>query len=168
MKTIVFSLLSLLIFGCQPKDEPMDVAGRAAGRYAIQFYVVDGDTLFSINGKNKLVLKQHYIDVGRKSSDTVVVEYGQNLNSLPFVNFSNVPVGGARVVQIEELRDRIRLFTGTKAPFLYESSIQGGRFYEPSIGYNIDSLKARLTFDSLRSPYTPPLREITISAQRSR
>lgn len=161
-------LLSSLIglFGCQPEDQPSDAAARASGTYAIQSYVVNGDTVYSTSGINKLGVSDFSIRVGRKTSDTVAVEYAQNRSTLPVANFTNIPVTGARIVYIEEKGGRFQLASYANAPFVYESSIDGNRFYERTVGYDVDSLEARWRFDSLKSPYTPPLREIIISAQK--
>ena len=161
---LLLPLIGLL--SCQPEDQPSDTAARASGNYAIQSYVVNGDTVYSTSGKNKLGVRDFYIRVGRKASDTVAVEYTQNWSTLPVANFSSIPVTGARIVYIEEKGGKFQLASYAKAPFVYESSIDGNRFYERTVGYNIDSLEARWRFDSLKSPYIPPLREIIISAQK--
>ncbi|AKD54590.1 hypothetical protein [Spirosoma radiotolerans] len=163
----LFLLLALTgLFSCQPEDQPADVAARASGAYVIQSYVVNGDTVYSTSGINKLGVSNFSIRVGRKASDTVAVEYAQNRSTLPVANFSNIPVTGTRIVYIEEKGGKFQLSSYEKAPFVYESSIDGNRFYERTVGYNVDSLEARWRFDSLKSPYTPPLREIIISAQK--
>lgn len=166
MRNLLLPLCFAGLVGCQPKDEPSDVAARASGAYAIQSYVVDGDTLYSIGGKNKLGVKDFYIRVGRKTSDTVVVEYAQNRSTVPLANFTNIPVSGGRILYVEEKNGKFQLASYAKAPFVYESNIDGNRFYERTVGYNVDSLEARWRFDSLKSPYNPPLREIIISAQK--
>ena len=160
-------LLSCTVFlGCQPKNEPSDVATRASGLYAVQSYIVDGDTLYSANGTNKIGASNFYIGVSRKASDTVLVSYGRNANSLYISNSNNLPLGGARVVRVDEVNGNFRFSNGTPPPFVYESTIDGNRFYERTTGYNVDSLEARWRLDSLKSPYKPPIREIIISAQK--
>ena len=166
MRRLLIPLFFVGLFSCQPEDEPSDVAARASGSYAIQSYVVNGDTVYSASGKNKLGVSNFSIRVGRKASDTVAVEYAQNRSTLPLANFSNIPVTGARIVYIEQKGSKFQLASYAKAPFVYESSIDGNRFYERTVGYNVDSLEARWRFDSLKSPYTPPLREIIISAEK--
>jgi hypothetical protein len=166
MNKLLLLLLLIGLVSCQPKDQPSDVAARASGAYAVRSFVVDGDTLYSTSGKNKLGISNFYIGISRKASDTVAVSYAKNVPNSFVLDIGIVPVGGIRIVSIAEVSGKFRLFNGTKAPFVYESSIDGNRFYERTIGYNMDSLAVRLGLDSLRSPYTPPLREIIISAEK--
>lgn len=167
MRKLILCILPCTVFlGCQPENEPSDVANRASGTYAVQFYVEDGDTLYSTSGKNKLGVNNFYIGISRKSSDTVAVSYARNIGSLYVGNPNKLPLGGARIVRIDEVNGNFRLSNGTRAPFIYESTINGTRFYERTTGYNVDSLEARWRFDSLKSPYNPPIKEIIISAQK--
>ena len=166
MKKQLLLLLSIGFLGCQPKDEPSDVAGRASGNYAVQFYIVDGDTLYSTNGKNKLGVDNFYVGVSRKASDMVAVSYAQNVPNSFVVNLGTVPISGIRIVRVDEMGGKFQLSGGTGSSFIYESSIDGNRFYERTTGFNTDSIEARFRFDSLKSPYTPPVREIIISAQK--
>lgn len=166
MRKLLISLCFVGLLGCQPENEPTDVAARASGVYAVKSFVVDGDTLYSINGKNKLAIKNFYVGVSRKAADTVAVSYPQNIPNSFVLNLGTLPVGGIRIVNISDVSGKFQLSNGTKAPFAYESSIDGNKFYERTIGYNIDSLEARWRLDSLKSPYKPLLREIIISAQR--
>ncbi len=166
MRRILLLLAFTSFFGCQPKNEPSDVAARASGTYTVQLYVVDGDTLYSTSSKNKLGVSSFYIGVNRKASDTVIVSYGRNASSLYVSNPNNLPLSGERVVRVDEMNGNFRLSNGTRPPFVYESTIEGNRFYERTTGYNVDSLEARWRLDSLKSPYNPPIREIIISAQK--
>lgn len=166
MKKLLIPLCFVGLFGCQPKDEPSDMAARASGVYAVQFFVVDGDTLYSPNGKNKLGVNNFYVGVSRKAPDSVQVSYPKNVPNSFVLDIGVVPVGGIRIVNIAETGGKFQLFNSIKAPSIYESTIDGNRFYERTVGPNLDSLKARLLFDSLRSPYVPPMREIIISAQK--
>lgn len=166
MRKLLILLYLAGLFGCQPRNEPTDVAARASGAYAVQSFIVDGDTLYSSNGTNKLGVNNFYLGVSRKAADTVAISYPGNLPNSFVVNLGTVPIGGIRIVNIADVNGKFRLSNKTKAPFVYESSIDGNRFYERTIGYNIDSLEARWRLDSLKSAYNPPLREIIISAQK--
>ena len=166
MRMLLIPLYLVVLLGCQPKNEPLDVAARVSGAYAVQAYVIDGDTLYSSRGINKLGVTNFFVGVSRRTADTVAISYPQNIPNSFVVNLGTVPIGGIRIVTISEVSGKFQLSDGTKSPFVYESSIDGNRLYERTIGYNIDSLEARFRFDSLKSPYNPPLREIIISAQK--
>lgn len=166
MRKLLIPLSLVGLVGCQPTNEPSDVAARASGAYAVQAYVIDGDTLYSSNGRNLLGVTNFFIGISRRTADTVAVSYPQSLPNSFVVNLGTVPIGGLRIVNINEVSGKFQLSDGTKGPFVYESRIDGNRFYERTIGYNIDSLEARFRLDSLKRPYKPPLREIIISAQK--
>lgn len=154
-------LLSLLSFvgliGCQPKDQPGDVAARASGRYPVNFYVVDRDTLLS-SGINKLGLTNYHIEVSRVGPNSVRVMTNYTKNGLS--------CGVGKDVRIEEVNGIFRLSASLNAPSIYEGKIEGGVFYERTVGMNVDSLNSRWLIDSLKSPYSPLLRETIISAQK--
>lgn len=166
MKKQLLLLFSIGFLGCQPKDEPLDVAGRVSGAYAVQFYIVDGDTLYSINGKNKLGVNNFYVSVGRKASDTLAITYARNVPNSFVVDIGILPITGTRIVHVDEVNGIFQLSGGVGPNFIYESSIDGNKFYERTTGFNTDSIAARIRFDSLKSPYNPPIREIIISAQK--
>ena len=168
MNKLYLLLLSIGSFGCQPNDQlPTDTAARAAGAYAIQSYVVDGDTLYSAKGINKLGLTNFYIGLSRQSADTVLISYAQNLGTVAIANLSKTPLGVSRRAHVADINGKFVIVGGdNRVPFVYESSIDGGRFYERTVGYNVDSLEARWRLDSLKTPYSPPLKSVVITAQK--
>jgi hypothetical protein len=116
MKKLLIPLWFIGLFGCQPKDEPSDVAARASGVYAIQFFVVDGDTLYSPNGKNKLGVNNFYVGVSRKAPDSVQVSYPKNVPNSFVLDIGVVPVGGIRIVNIAERGGKFQLSIASRLP----------------------------------------------------
>lgn len=169
MNKLLLLFSSIGFLSCQPKDQlPSDAAARASGAYAVQLYVVDGDTLYSTNSnKNKLGISNFYIGVSRKTADTVMISYAENLSTTAIANLTNMPLGVSRLARVDETNGKFIIVGGdNRAPLAYESSIDGIRFYERTVGFNVDSLEARWRLDSLKSPYKPPLKEVIITAQK--
>ena len=146
------------LFGCQPKEQPSDVAARASGRYPVNFYVVDRDTLLSSTGINKLGLTNYYIEVSRVGPDSVRVMTNYTKNGLS--------CGMGKDVRIREVNGVFQLSANVNAPSVYEGRIEGQTFYERTVGMNVDSLNNRWLIDSLKSPYKVPFRETTLSARK--
>ena len=74
MKKLLLFASFVGLLGCDPPiDQPSDAAGRASGRYAVQAYVVDGDTIYSATGTNRFGIREFYVAVGRVAPDSVAV-----------------------------------------------------------------------------------------------
>ena len=158
MKKIFLLLAFIGLIGCQPKNEPSDVATRASGRYSVQYYVVDGDTLLSTKGINKLGLSSYYIDISRVGPDSVsVINYSTK-------NGSDCGIGG--FAHVVEVNGKFQLSANVGSRDVYESSIRDGLFYQRTVGMNVDSLKKHWDIDSLKVPYNVPNREVIISAKK--
>ncbi len=74
MKRLILLLLLGSCIGCQTEIKKIkfdDVAGRASGLYVVNLYVINGDTLYSSSGINKINAKEFYIDLGRQKSDSL-------------------------------------------------------------------------------------------------
>lgn len=154
----LFLLPFICLLSCRQKDLPSDAASRASGVYTVQSYVVDGDTLYSTNGKNMLRADDFRVEIDRKSPDSVAIAFSlfRNLKSPP-----------SRIVHVDEMGRRFEFSDSIKSPFVYESRIDGNKFYERTVSYNADTLYARWHLDSLKNPFDPvPLKEVVITAQK--
>ncbi|QDK81016.1 hypothetical protein EXU85_21325 [Spirosoma sp. KCTC 42546] len=157
-------LLLLLCFSgflsCQPKDTtPNDVAARAAGKYVIQSYVLNGDTLYTSKGINKLGVSEFYIIVDRKGPDSV------RIGSV----YKTIGEAGSQIhikdVGVSETNGSFQLTAATSAPQLYECRIEGNAFYERSVrgGPGIFVVPPGYT---LKTPADPALEGVIIAARK--
>ncbi len=158
MKSLLFLLASVGLLNCQSKDDPTDTAARASGRYIVQVYRVDGDTLLSTKGINKLGVSNYYIEVSRLAADSVQV--------MNFYSKNGSQCGIGSNAHIQDVNGTFQLSASVNAPSMYQSTIQNGVFYQRTVGMNVDSLNARWQLDSLKSSYKVPYREVIISAQK--
>ena len=158
MKKILWLSVILLCLGCQREEGPVDTAARAAGKYLVEYYIVDQDTLWSARGINKLGVSDFHIEISRVSADSVLITHRsvRNGSSSGFSVYS----------RIEVVDGVFRLANHQNPPYLHESTIAGGVFYERSVNMNVDSLMKRWEYDSLKSPYEIPLREVVLSARK--
>ncbi|GAB2772899.1 hypothetical protein GCM10027275_14810 [Rhabdobacter roseus] len=156
-KLLLLSIISLCL-GCKREEGPVDTAARAAGKYLVEYYVVDQDTLWSARGINKLGLSDFHIEVSRVSADSVLITHRsvRNGSSSGFGVYS----------RIQEVDGIFQLANKINSHYLHESTIAGGVFYERSVNMNADSLLKRWEYDSLKSPYEIPLREVILSARK--
>lgn len=157
MKSSLLLLPLAGLLSCQPKNQLPDAAARSMGKYTIQSYVMDGDTLFATNGINKYEVSDFYVEVTRLESSKVLVT--------KYYHRNKVPCSMSNQANVEEVGHAFKLTSDAIKPSLYEATISNGVFYERSVGMNVDSLMARLALDSLKSPYLPPYREIITVAK---
>lgn len=122
---LVLSFTGLI--GCQSKDQPSDVAARASGKFIVQSYVVNGDTLYSSKGVNKIGVSDFYIIVDHKGPDSVRV--GSFYTKTGFV-----PTAALRDVGVSETNGTFQLTAKTEPLSTYEGRIEGNTFYERSVG----------------------------------
>lgn len=157
-------LLGLLLLGslssCEPADQFNDVAARASGRYAIQSYVLNGDTLYKSRGVNKLGVSEFYVVVDRKGPDSVRVGSVYKTSSETGSHTHIKDVGVSETNGVFTLTSAI----STK---LYEGRIEGDVFYEKSLwgGPSIFVLPPAYTVESPADPTTEGIR-ITAKKQR--
>ena len=156
-------LLLLLSFtglvSCQPKDQPVDAAARASGKYTVQSYVVFGDTLYTINGINKIGVSDFYIVVGRRGPDSAQV------SSVYMKNGSPGRIVFIKEVGVSETNGTFQLSFGTNTTsgLKYESRIDGNVFRERTEG---GGLLIPPVSGSLISTNDPALKDIIISAKK--
>lgn len=65
-------LLISFIHGCNKIKVPNDTAAQLSGRYDVRTYVLNGDTLLG-NRTDKFRYSEFYIDISRKSADSLLV-----------------------------------------------------------------------------------------------
>lgn len=151
-------LLSLgFLLSCEGEDQPNDVAARASGRYAVQSYVLNGDTLYTSKGVNKVGVSEFYIVVDRKNPDTVQVRsvYRDKLGSVNHI----------KDVSVSEMNGTFRLSASTAVPQFYESRIEGNAFYERAARGGPGVFILPLSY-SLKPPVDPALEGTIIVAER--
>lgn len=159
MKKSIVALLLFVALGCKRNDGPADPLDHVFGKYAVEYYIVDGDTAFSKSGIDKYGISDFHYDISRKGSDSVIVMQRYKPDG------SDNYCGWGTLARVSEVDGVFELDNQDKT-LLYESAIEGKVFRERTQGMNIDSLFARLKFDSLRSPYVPPMREIIVQARK--
>lgn len=122
----IFSLFLLcgILSGCEPDNTPTDVPARASGKYIVQYYAINGDTLYAGKTVNKLGLREFYILVDRKSSDSVRV--GSTYKTLDQAG-SHTHV---KYAAIAENKGTFLFSVSTASTQAYESRIVGNTFYE--------------------------------------
>ncbi len=100
------------------------MAARASGRFAVQFYVVNGDILYTNTGINKINVSEFYILIDRKKPDSVrvgsVYKATGDLGSQIYI----------KDVGVRETSGTFQLMAPPTVSSDYESSIDGNTFYE--------------------------------------
>lgn len=74
MKRLILLLLLGSFVGCQTEVKEIkfdDMAGRVSGRYVVNSYVINGDTVYSSSGTNKIKAEEFYIYLTRIKSDSL-------------------------------------------------------------------------------------------------
>lgn len=158
MKRVLFLLLAFKLVGCQPSGQPTDTATRASGKYNVQHYLVNGDTLWSRAGVNKTGWSDYYIQISPKASSEVEVS--------DYVSKNGSFCGTGSYYSVVEKEGLFRISSNLNPPSSYQATIDNGLLNIQSTGMDIDSLNKRYALDSLKSPYKAPLRRITISAYK--
>ena len=121
---VLSALASFLSLSCERDDLPNDVAARASGTYVIESYVVNGDTLYSTQGINRLSFSEFYIIVERKGPDSVRIgSVYQTMNGVGSHTY-------IKDVGISEINGMAHLSATTVSPQVYEGRIEGNTFYE--------------------------------------
>ena len=156
MNKLLLLLPFIGLVGCQQPEQPTDVAARASGRFAVQSYAFNGDTLYSSGGINKLGVSDLYIVVDRKGPDSVRVG-----------GFA-VKNGGTsrflRDVGVQESNGTFRLTQSNSTTMTYDSRIEGDRFYERSTGGGWLELPSPSY--TVKTPADPAQKGIIILAQK--
>jgi hypothetical protein len=160
MTKLLLPLLSLSFLACQP-NEPVytDVAARAAGRYVVQSYVINGDTLYSSRGINKIGISEFYVIVDRKNPDSVRV------GSVYKKTGDAGSVTSIKDVGVSEINGAFQLSARPTATSIYESRITANSFYERTAkgGFGIIIIPPGY---SIKTPIDPTLEGVIISAQK--
>lgn len=159
MNKLLLLLSFIGLLSCQPEDQPNDVAARASGRFAVQSYVVNGDTLYTSTGVNKINVREFYIVVDRKTPDSVRV------GSV----YIKIGEGGSHThikdVGVRETNGTFQLSYLPTVSSDYESSIDGNAFYERS-GLGKGGIIILSPPYILKSPTNPALEGVFISAKK--
>ena len=155
MKKLLLFLSFIGLVSFQPKDQPSDVAARAAGKYIVQAYVVNGDTLYTSKGINKIGVSDFYVIVDRKGPDSVRV-------GCFYTKSGFVPASALRDVGVSETNGKFQLTTRTDPLSAYEGRIEGNTFYERSVG---SAILVWLT-DTPTVPSSSIVKGVIISAEK--
>ena len=159
MNKLLLLVSFICLVGCEPEEQPNDVTARASGRYAVQFYVLNGDTLYTSKGINKIGVSEFYIVVDRKTPDSVRVASV----------YKKIGDGGSvthlKDVGVSELNGTFQLSAPTFSPSTYESRIEENTFYERTTRGGPSVFVLPPSF-SLISPTNPALEGVIISAQK--
>jgi hypothetical protein len=160
MAKLLLPLVLLSCLACQPKESvPNDVAARASGRFEVQTYVINGDTLYSNQGVNKIGVSEFYVLVDRKKSDSVRV------------GVVHKKIGDAGVtthikdVGVSERNGVFQLSAGYRTPAFYESEITTTTFFERSVNSGSSIFIVPLGY-SIKKPNDPAQEGIIISARK--
>ena len=158
MKKLILLLSVLGFLSCQRKEDiPNDVAARASGQYAVQSYVVNGDTLYTSKGINKIGVSEFYIVVDRKKPDSVRVgSFYKKTGEAGLISIT-------KDVGVSETNGTFQLSSRISAPAIYESRITDNAFYERTVGNGVFVLPPAYV---LKTPPNPALEGIIISAQK--
>lgn len=120
MKKSILLLLLGIFVGCKQGMMIDDMAARLSGLYVVKSYVVNGDTLFVSAGVNKIDVKEFYIYVDRKASDSLYIS----------TSFKKIDSNGSsrfiRDVGIKESNGLFQLSDSSD----YEGSITNQIFHE--------------------------------------
>lgn len=158
-KLFTFLLVGSL-FSCERTEQPNDVAARASGRYAIQSYTLNGYTLYTSKGVNKLSFSEFYIIVDRKGPDSV------RIGSV----YKKIGNGGSHThikdVGVVETNGTFQLTAATATPQLYESRIEGNAFYEKAVRGGPSIFVLPSSSYSIKAPTDPTLEGIIITARK--
>ena len=158
MKKLLLSVSFLGCLACQPKEEVFtDPAARAAGQYQIQAYVINGDTLYTNTGVNKIGVSEFSIVLGRIKPDSVRLATVYRKQGEPG------RINLLKTVAINEVNGTFQLSTNTITSSRYEGRIQGASLYERTLGGGAVVVPATYTW---RKPNDPALEGIIISAQK--
>lgn len=160
MIKLLLPLVVLSFIACQHKESiPNDAAARASGRYIVQTYIVNGDTLYSSKGVNRIGVSVFYILVDRKKSDSVRVGsvYKKNGDAGSITHIKDVGVS--------ENNGVFQLSAELRTPELYESKITNNSFYERSAkgGPSVVVIPPGYSF---KKSDDPAQEGVVISAQR--
>jgi hypothetical protein len=134
------------------------VAARASGRYTVQFYVLNGDTLYTSKGINKIGVSEFYVVVDRKGPDSVRVGsiYKKIGDAGSFNHIKDVGVSETNGTF------QLSVLVGSST---YESRIEGSNFYERTTrgGPGVFIFPPSYLFTS---PVNPALEGVVISAKK--
>lgn len=156
--SVLFSLLAVL-FSCDSTELPDDAAARATGEYQVRSYVINGDTLYSVGGIDKIGLSKFYISVGRKTADSLNVRIAvQKKGDAGQIVFTR-PVG------FREAGGTYELYLAKTTPDVYQSTISSGVFEEKTALGGIAYLILPPSY-SLQEPHDPALKGVRISAKK--
>lgn len=160
MTKLFLPLLFLSFLACEPKENvPNDVAARASGRFAVQTYILNGDTLYTSKGINKIGVSEFYIIVDRKKSDSVRVGSVYKKTGDPG------SITHIKDVGVSESNGVFQLSAELRTPSLYESTITANTFYERSVKGGPGVLVVPAGY-SLKTPNDPTQEGVIISAQK--
>ena len=160
MNKLLLFLSFIGLLSCQPEDQPTDVAARASGRFAVQSYVVNGDTLYTSSGINKIGVSEFFIAVDRKKPDSVRVgSVYKKIGDAGSIDF-------AKVVGVRETNGTFQLVAPSTVSSAYESSIDGNSFYErTSLGKGGGIIVLAPSY-VLKKPIDPAQEGVFISAKK--
>lgn len=158
MKKLLLSVCFLGCLACQPKEEVFtDLAARAAGQYQIQAYVLNGDTLYTSKGVNKIGVSEFYIVLSRIKPDSVrLATVYRKQGEIARINL-------LKTVGVREINGTFQLSTNTATSSGYEGRIQGASLYERTLGGGAVVVPTPYTW---RKANDPALDGIIISAQK--
>ena len=158
MKKLLLSVSFLGGLSCQPEEEPFtDVAARAAGQYQIQAYVLNGDTLYTSTGVNKIGVSEFYIVLGRIKPDSVRISTVYRKQGEPGI------INLLKTAGVREVNGTFQLSTYSGTSSRYEGRIQGASLYERTLGGGPVVVPTTYTW---QKPNDPALEGIIISAQK--
>lgn len=155
MNKLLLFLSFIGLVSCQSNDQPSDVAARASGKFIVQAYVVNGDTLYTSKGINKIGVSDFYIQVDRKVPDSVRVGIFYTKNGFN-------PTIAIRDVGVSETNGTFQLTTKTDPLSAYEGRIEGNTFFERTVGSAILVWLA----DSPTVPSSSIVKGVVITAQK--
>lgn len=160
MNKLLLFLSFIGLLSCQPDDQPTDVAARASGRFAVQTYILNGDTLYTSAGVNKINVSEFYIIVDRKKPDSVRIGSAYRKIGDAGVVMSIKDVG------VSETNGTFQLSAPPTVSLDYESRIDGNAFYERTglgKGGGIIILPPSYVY---RKPANPALEGVVITAKK--
>ncbi|CAN5501481.1 hypothetical protein BH09BAC4_BH09BAC4_18190 [soil metagenome] len=155
MNKLILFLSFIGLVSCQADNQPSDVAARASGKFVVKYYVVNGDTLYSAKGVNKIDVSDFYVQVDRKEADSVRVGIFYTKNGFN-------PTMALRDVGVSETNGKFQLSARTEPLSTYEGRIEGNTFYEHTEG---SAIMVWLT-DSPPVPISSIVKGVVISAQK--
>ena len=160
MKKMLLLLSLLSVVACKPKEDiPNDAGARASGRYIVLSYSINGDTLYTNKGVNKIGVSSFYITVSRRKADSVQV-----LSTYRKI-IDDGSINHIKYATVNEANGILHLSLSDLPLSIYESRIEGDTLYEktalggPGIGIVPPGY-------SLKNPSDPALKGILILAKR--